>query len=305
MFRLVCILLYGIHAISIVGCAHIPLARNTPRQAKTLANIQQQQVLDNLAMFIADPGATPFYAIPSGGGTQVSQDGSTSVGLDWNPTTLTGESLNMSTDMRLQENWNLDAINNPDKLQLMKCVYKYVLRQPVDCTCADCYRDLSRFFGTGFCVCNTPQFWLGYGARCDVPKSAQYVGRFRGLYVWVLPGRSEQLSRVTMSILDIATISDISLASRLADPNSLLDSPVEITEFYTVDDGYSFTAKYEIKRSEYPKWYSEQGPDDRQTVPNIQSFQENSPSQKRNDPRNRQRQLSPFEGIRSQLQFRN
>lgn len=305
MLRLACVLLFGIHAISLIGCAHIPLARNTRRQAKTLADIQQQQVLDNLAMFIADPGATPFYAIPTGGGTQVSQDGSTSVGLDWNPTTLTGESLNMSADMRLQENWNLDAINNPDKLQLMKCVYKYVLRQPVDCTCADCYRDLSRFFGTGFCVCNTPQFWLGYGARCDVPKSAPYVGRYKGLYVWVLPGRSEQLSRVTMSILDIATISDNSLASELADPHSPLNSPVEITEHFGKDD--KFTAKYEIKRKDYSKW-KEQMLNQKERNFNSWSLPplpKISPNQMRDAPRKRQRQPETLDGIRSQLQFRN
>ncbi len=305
MSRVIRVLLTALLAITLVGCAHVPLARNTRRQARTLADIQQQQVLDNIAMFIADPGATPFYAVPTGGGTQVRQDGSSNLGLQWNPTTLTGESLNVSAKMDLQENWNLSAVNNPKKLRLMKCVYKYVLRQPTDCTCANCYRDLNQFFGTAFCVCNTPQFWLACGAKCDVPKCATNVGRYKGLHVWVLPGRSEQLNRVTMSILEIATISDLSLISRLADPESPLSSPVEITEFFKVDNGYSFTAKYEIKRSEYPQWYENQSPLGDHEKPNRKFFQDPTPSQRRNAPIYNLPQPNDLDAIRSQLQFRN
>jgi len=64
-------------ALGISGCAHVPLARNTQRQIRTIVDIQQQQVLDNLAMFTVNLHATPYFAVPNGGGTNVSaqQDG--------------------------------------------------------------------------------------------------------------------------------------------------------------------------------------------------------------------------------------
>lgn len=58
-----------------VGCAHVPLARNTLKQVQTVADIQEQQVLDNIARAVAEPDSTPFYSVPKAGSTQVSQNG--------------------------------------------------------------------------------------------------------------------------------------------------------------------------------------------------------------------------------------
>ncbi|MFM2001710.1 MAG: hypothetical protein RI963_1136 [Planctomycetota bacterium] len=49
------------------GCTHRQLRWNTTHQAQTLTDIYEQQVLDNLAMFVRNPNSTPFFAFPNAG----------------------------------------------------------------------------------------------------------------------------------------------------------------------------------------------------------------------------------------------
>ena len=196
------------------GCAHVPLARNTGKQVQTIADIQEQQVLDNIAMFVANPGATPFFAQPTAGSTQVIQGGSGGIGLSWNPTTLMGETLNLNGNTSLSENWTLQPINNPDRLVLMKCLYRHVTRQIRNDPCLDCYGKLQAFFGAEFVCCDAPDCWFGYGTKKQIPSCCRKVGHYCGTYVWVTPENFDQLSRVTMSILDIATADLTSFAPR-------------------------------------------------------------------------------------------
>lgn len=53
------------------GCTHQHLRINTLAQVRTVPNLQQQQVLDNLAMFVANPESLPFYSIAGGGTTAI------------------------------------------------------------------------------------------------------------------------------------------------------------------------------------------------------------------------------------------
>ncbi len=51
------------------GCQHTHLKYNAVRQAGTLSEIFEQQVLDNLAMFVHDPHSLPYFAYPGDGTT--------------------------------------------------------------------------------------------------------------------------------------------------------------------------------------------------------------------------------------------
>ena len=44
----------GLGISVIVGCTHVQLQKDTVQQARTLSDIYQQQVLDNLAKFVYD-----------------------------------------------------------------------------------------------------------------------------------------------------------------------------------------------------------------------------------------------------------
>jgi hypothetical protein len=47
--------------------------------------------------------------------------------------------------------------------------------------------------------------WVGKGRRKDVPKNACYVGHHGNTYVWVTPDHLEQLTNLTIAIVDVAT----------------------------------------------------------------------------------------------------
>lgn len=47
--------------------------------------------------------------------------------------------------------------------------------------------------------------WYGVGRRRDVPRNACYVGRHCDTYVWVTAENIDQLTRLTLAILDIHT----------------------------------------------------------------------------------------------------
>src|SRR4051794_11674873 len=49
-----------------VGCTSVQLRNNTLSQAEAVHQVQQQQVLDNLAMFVVNPNAVPFFSIAGG-----------------------------------------------------------------------------------------------------------------------------------------------------------------------------------------------------------------------------------------------
>jgi len=49
-----------------------------------------------------------------------------------------------------------------------------------------------------------PAGWFGVGGKHDIPKNACYVARDGKVYVWVTPERRADLSKFTMTILDIA-----------------------------------------------------------------------------------------------------
>lgn len=75
--------------------------------AQTISDIQEQQVLNNLAMFVANPGSTPFFAIPSGGSTTVSQKNSLLDEFNFNSSHFTGGNSVPAGEYGLQENWRL------------------------------------------------------------------------------------------------------------------------------------------------------------------------------------------------------
>ena len=49
------------------GCTHIALRNNTGRTTNTLADLQFQQVLDNLARFHDNPDTIPSFAVATSG----------------------------------------------------------------------------------------------------------------------------------------------------------------------------------------------------------------------------------------------
>lgn len=235
-----------------IGCAHTQLSRNVHRQSNTLVDIYEQQVLDNLAKFVASPGSIPTFAVPSSGGTTVNHSNTASGGLIWNPTTLTGANASLNGTRTLAENWVLSPVNDPKRLSLMKCAYQHAIGyQPTDCE-RDCYKDLEAFFESNAFSCDIPQCFYRV---CDKkPKSNNCCvksGSHCGVHVVVDENQFECLSRLTLAILEIATLPDDDFDARFS-----TEKTVDVTESFIANYGGKLvlvTGSRTISQDDYNK----------------------------------------------------
>ena len=202
---------FSIAFLLLGGCQHLQLRKITTRQASTLSDLQYRQVLDNLAQCCDNPHALPHFAIPTGGFTQVDTNGESSLGFEWDPTTLVSTTLGLNGSRATTGNWNLESVNEADKLRRMQCAYQAATGKT--CTCGECRpcEDLFReFYGDAEYCCRMPRTgWFGIGRKHDVPRSAAYIGSHGSTYVWVEPESVAELSRLTHTILDFALRSPI------------------------------------------------------------------------------------------------
>jgi hypothetical protein len=165
--------------------------------------MRQQEVLDNLARTAADAGAQPYFAVFEKGTTQVSDTANPSGSLTWDPHSLTSEMLSLGGSRALTDEWDVSPVTDPDKLHAMHCAYLWALGQTD--SGGEC-ADLLHLFQVDTELAKIHPGWFAIGKRCDVPKHACRVAHCGSTYVWVMPGGSEELTRFTLTIMDIATV---------------------------------------------------------------------------------------------------
>ncbi len=225
-----------------VGCVHVPLRKNTLKQAQSLSDLHEQQVLSNIAKSIAEPNSVPYFAIPKAGSTQVTGTGGSTLSLVWNPRTIVSETLGLNASGTLSENWTLEPINNPDKLNLMSCLLKHVSCKTYG-ECEDCEKRLTTFFKEKYPTC-LPQCWFHHGCKSDVPKHCRKVGRHDSTYVWVTPQYYGELNIITLAFLDIAT----------ADLTAFQPSkPFKVTQTFKGANGNEIKGEYNVSKDDYDK----------------------------------------------------
>lgn len=221
--------------VAATGCTYMPLRRNTIQQAQSVADLQQQQVMNNLAMFMYDPNALPFFSLPGASLATVTDTTSGSGGLNWIARGFSGASLGAMASRAQLETYNMLPVTSPTSLSLMRCAYQQVVancrsssvpdeyKQLVSQNCPNCAKLWNRFYtgdpntpptppgdahdsGAITNRCLQGRCWLGVGCRKCVPKECpcNYVGHYCGLYVWVLPNGRDELAKLTLAILDYA-----------------------------------------------------------------------------------------------------
>lgn len=209
------------------GCTHVQLRKNTVRQAWTLGEIHQQQVLNNLAMFVYNPNSLPSFAIPNQGGSNVTDSGSTSVQPAFSRSSgaflFNSLGLSFGAARQAQESFTMTPVNDPRKLELMRCAYQQAVANcglaQVAEHCPDCKSIMNRFYtgdpdgditarsgGQVTSECLKAPCWFCVGSKKCVPKHCPctYVGEYCGVCVWVLPEGREELTKLTLAILDYA-----------------------------------------------------------------------------------------------------
>ncbi len=135
------------------GCAHTQLRWNTVRQSRTLTEIYEQQVLDNLAMFVYDSNSLPFFSFPNAGGSNVNDAGAVTGVLNWAHGVggLNNGALTLNGSRNITESWTLTPIIDPVKLQLMRCAYQQVVSNcgigEMSMHCPDCQKMRDAYMG--------------------------------------------------------------------------------------------------------------------------------------------------------------
>jgi hypothetical protein len=226
------------------GCTHVQLRKNSVHEATTVGDLQIQQVMDNLAMFVYDYNSMPFFSYPNQGTASVTDQATGGVtpgfsrpvnsGLQFvKPTffeppfflTFMFSSLGLSGTAQRQcvESFVMTPINDPRKLELMRCAYQTAVSNcgygPASKSCPDCQARFNTFYtgdpdgkisqlagGTITSDCLRGSCWFHVGCKKDVPKNCGciYVGCYCDVYVWVCAEGRDELTKLVLAILDYA-----------------------------------------------------------------------------------------------------
>jgi hypothetical protein len=216
-------------ALLMAGCTDIQLQKNTTSQAWALDEVYEQEVMNNLAMFAYDSGSMPWFSYANQSASIVTDQGSLASSLGWGrgtsgtaPFLLNAIGASFGFQRASTESFVLTPVNDPRKLELMRCAYQKVLAAAgvgsLSGTCPDCQNRFTVFYtgaengdinlkskGIVTSDCLGGLVWFGIGPKKCVPKHCcTPVGCYCGTYVWVLPNQREQLAKLTLAILDYA-----------------------------------------------------------------------------------------------------
>jgi len=109
-------------ALASTGCMAVRLKQRTINQASTLPDLQYQQVLDNLAMFAANPSAIPWHINLREGTTQITDSGTAGSLVDLGPPAVTQPQAFGSRTVVGQ--WGMSPVIDATELRLLRIAYR-------------------------------------------------------------------------------------------------------------------------------------------------------------------------------------
>lgn len=192
------------------GCLQSQLRHDHVYQARTLTEIYEQQVLDNLAMFRSNPNATPFFAIPSSGSADVTDSGQIKASPLNGPLHTALELSSLSRTNR--GGWTIKPIVEPDRLNLMKCAYRRAVGISFDeDPCLNCCKRMQDWAGkaeTDPCECCSccaiKPIKVKSCPKIFFPRKCAKIGCYCGTKIEVCPQSYQEFSHLVMTILEYA-----------------------------------------------------------------------------------------------------
>lgn len=119
------------------GCTHTQLRQSSLQQASSLTDLQQEQVMGNLAMFTCNPHSLPWHIKLSGGLIQVSDQGTAGFMANFKGMGAPSEYVPSLEGQRgILEQWSVEPATDPDDLELLQVAY----RKAVDPANPEVYR---------------------------------------------------------------------------------------------------------------------------------------------------------------------
>ncbi len=221
------------------GLRHIQLRNNAVNQAWTAGDVVQQQVLNNLAMFVANSNALPYFSYPNQSATNVTDEAGASVSPSRATSFDTANPLvflisgNINGSRSAAESFTLTPVTDPRKLELMRCAYQQAVATccggQASQTCPDCRTRFNSFYtgdpngnigqrtaGIVTSNCLGPECWFHVCSKKKLPKHCPRatIGHYGDLYVWVPPEGRDQLTKLCMMILDFSLNNPPSLRTK-------------------------------------------------------------------------------------------
>ena len=199
-------------AVACTGCTTLSLERQTLAQAASSGALRYQEVLNNLAMIANDPSALPAYSSIFAGTASVTDMGQFTSTTVWQhlkdvavQNGFGSEAINPQISRAVLENWSLDPIVVPEKLEAMRAACQWMIYGPEMLSSLDhsllASPDVDpspgRHFGVEKQLAQLPPGWLGCGKRKDVPRGACYRAHCGHTWVWVMPEGTEALATKT------------------------------------------------------------------------------------------------------------
>lgn len=215
------LLLFAMIIPALVGCrTHMFLRENTLKTTATLADLNYEQVLNNVARFTACPSTLPLIAVINDGTITVDDKKGLDAFGQYSPTLAFAQQLgngtnilnlvlNPSVSRGLTEKWTVTPVTDIDSLRRLRCAFQMLVlpnERAADACCDSCQQMKEFFLADEHRMeCLIPQGWYDVGCEKQVPGNACYVGCYGNTYVWVMPQGMEGLARFTMTVLELAT----------------------------------------------------------------------------------------------------
>lgn len=231
------------------GCTSLALERHTLSQGLSAEVIRYHEVLDALAMVADNPAVLPTYASVYAGTAQVTDSAQAASSTVWSALGFMSsktsgyfsETASPLVSRNIVQNWSLDPIVVPEKLEAIRCACQWVLFGPEHIS-GSCVGILAspeqapypgRHFGVADALARLPGGWLHTGRLADVPAAAVYRAHSGGTWVWVCRDGLQGLADFSLVIQDIARVNSNSptlfttppVASGLKLVTQILDEP--------------------------------------------------------------------------------
>ena len=119
----VCVIV-GVACLCFSGCTSLRLERSTANQARTLTQLQYQQVMNNLAMYFVDPWAVPSQVGLRDGSTQVADAGAAGFLGQTDLAHKFASSPTINGSRSVVEQWGMLPVTDENNLRLLRMAYR-------------------------------------------------------------------------------------------------------------------------------------------------------------------------------------
>lgn len=202
--------------------------KRTNQQLRTVSEVTQQQIMDNVAKVAANENGWPDYSRLSSGVIQVSDNAGASLGFVWDARTIVSETLGLSGGRQVSENWTTNAVTDPDRLRATWAVYHYTVYGDVpnnETYNAD--EQLTQIFGVDWRKqIPAPGWFKTYREHdyCERVECGCVIGHACDCRTCVLPGHQQDLQQLTYAII---YIDSVTFKDKMPFPNGIQQRPVK------------------------------------------------------------------------------